>query len=87
MLKNIRASRKRWCSPTSTILRSAGVSESSNVRNNASRCLRSTGLITEGEGFEPSVRRKTHNGFRDRTETAAMPHHNWSLHPGGIQGE
>jgi hypothetical protein len=26
------------------------------------------------------------NGFRDRAETAAMPHHNRSLHPGGIQG-
>src|SRR5918999_1354502 len=41
---------------------------------------------TEGEGFEPSVDRKAHNGFRDRAETAAMPHHNWSLRPGGIQG-
>jgi hypothetical protein len=42
--------------------------------------------VTEGEGFEPSVDRKAHNGFRDRAETAAMPHHNWSLRPGGIQG-
>ncbi len=30
-------------------------------------------LITEGEGFEPSVRRKTHNGFRDRPEYVASP--------------
>ena len=25
-----------------------------------------SGLIAEGEGFEPSVDRKAHNGFRDR---------------------
>ena len=42
-------------------------------------------LITEREGFEPSVDRKAHNGFRDRAETAAMPHQNRSLRPGGIQ--
>ena len=42
--------------------------------------------MTEGEGFEPSVDRKAHNGFRDRADPAAMPHYNWSLHPGGMQG-
>jgi hypothetical protein len=54
-------------------------------------CQRFTVVCTilpraEGEGFEPSVDRKAHNGFRDRAEPAAMPHHNWSLRPGGIHG-
>jgi hypothetical protein len=44
------------------------------------------GPKAEGEGFEPSVDRKAHNGFRDRADPAAMPHYNWSLHPGGMQG-
>ena len=42
--------------------------------------------LTEGEGFEPSGRLATASDFRDRAEPAAVPHHNWSLHPGGIQG-
>jgi hypothetical protein len=48
--------------------------------------VRVTRSKAEGEGFEPSVDRKAHNGFRDRAETTAMPHHNWSPPPGGIQG-
>ena len=40
----------------------------------------------EGERFELSDDVTAVNGFRDRAETAAMPHHNWSLGPGGIQG-
>jgi hypothetical protein len=43
-------------------------------------------LKAETERFEPSQDRKAHNGFRDRAEAAAMPHHNWSLRPGGMQG-
>jgi hypothetical protein len=40
----------------------------------------------EGEGFEPSGRLATASDFRDRAEPAAMPHRNWSPHPGGMQG-
>src|SRR5918997_6092030 len=42
--------------------------------------------LAEGEGFEPSGRLATASDFRDRAETAAIPHHNWSLRPRGIQG-
>ena len=41
----------------------------------------------EGEGFEPSVDRKAHYGFRDRAGTAAIAHHNWSQRPGEYRGE
>jgi hypothetical protein len=30
------------------------------------------GLKAEGEGFEPSVDRKAHNGFRDRAESGGL---------------
>jgi hypothetical protein len=33
-------------------------------------------LLTEGVGFEPTVPQTGDSGFRDRAETAAMPHHN-----------
>jgi hypothetical protein len=31
----------------------------------------------EGEGFEPSIRQKTDNGFRDRAETADLQEVCW----------
>jgi len=40
----------------------------------------------EGEGFEPSDDLAAVNGFRDRVEPAATPHHDWSPRRGGIQG-
>ena len=46
-----------------------------------------TALQAEGEGFEPSNELTPVNGFRDRTELPARPHHSWSLGPGGMQGE
>jgi hypothetical protein len=45
-----------------------------------------TMFVTEGVGFEPTVPQMGDNGFRDRADPAAMPHYNWSLHPGGMQG-
>ena len=41
---------------------------------------------TEGEGFEPSGDVTAANGFRDRSEGGAIPHHNWNQHRGGIPG-
>jgi hypothetical protein len=41
----------------------------------------------EGVGFEPTVDQTADNGFRDRVEAAAIPHHNWNQYPGGMQGE
>jgi hypothetical protein len=44
-------------------------------------------LLQRRGGFEPSGRLATASDFRDRAEPAAMPHRNWSPHPGGMQGE
>jgi hypothetical protein len=43
-------------------------------------------MEAEGEGFEPSDDLAAVNGFRDRVEAAAIPHHNWNQYPGGMQG-
>ena len=47
---------------------------------------RNRGVTSGGGGFEPADDLAAVNGLRDRAETAAMPHHSWSLRPGGIQG-
>jgi hypothetical protein len=44
-------------------------------------------LITSGGGGIRTLGRpKADNGFRDRAEAAAIPHHNWNQHRGGMQG-